>query len=840
MQEKFKRTLKHIGVLGTTVAMLGATLTGALAAGDLSDYPSQFGGKDTVFVVGSAASSDDSDAVSDIFMGLPASKTSSASAPKASARRSSSGGNRYEKFEDLPLTADFNDTNDGFGATVTADDLEGLLDTTLAIDIGATDNDYDVRDEIRFSGGGITGNVLRPHTGLTAPNVEDDFAERVFVPMVRNSWGYYFVFQDSLKQGNFISNATNSEPIQLEFLGKLFDLEGARTGTITDDTRVIMNVGQKFYMNAGDCVVVDGKEVCLVQTASTAATVSVDGVREVISQNDDKRVNGLEIRIEDVSSDEGVEFDSASLFVGEKARETFDDGEEFIGEDQDDPAWTWNLANLTSSNPVFGIRWSLDLDFPEETDNPLYEHPLYEGESICLPFDYACLEFDSLQIDDYQDYEIIGGVTKDLYWSPNDADVNVKNVTAERVVQLRAKGSNNNGFQCQTSLSDPTLVDTDTIALAVNRSNGALMVYREQQDGSKDILCRSLVGGENWTESQLGDAFRVKYRDTVINVDLLWHIPAIPTKGSGTAYVGETATDASPGIDALAWNNYTPGQNTTGIPAERITGNVGPAYGFIRFLPITKGTNISVYFETDEGAVTNAGTEWNDFEYLGDSDSDTSTAFDLIYGGVNGAQKQYNQSTTLSASTYLVSGSTDINGFKESTRAGNGVIILDPEAHQGADKQEFRVPSKLADFKANMVLRTSGSAGAGAKVTTPASTSMTPTTMLDTEVKDLTQYNAVVVGGPAVNKAAADLLGLTFPTYGSSGSLPFGAGEAVIELKANGSKSALLVAGYDSQDTRRAGVVLKNHADFAASLKGMSVKVTGTSLDVSGITVAAA
>lgn len=841
MQEKIRKTLRHIGVLGTTVAMLGATMSGALAAADLSDYPSPFGGKDTVFVVGSGASSDDSDAVSDIFMGLPASKSVGATAglKAAAPKAAGSASGRYQKLEDLPLTVDFNDTNDGFGTAVDADDVEGFLDTTLDIDIGNVDDDYDVRDELRFSGTGITGTVLRPHTGLTASNVEDDFAERVFVPMVKNSWGYYFVFEDSLKEGNLISNATNREPIQLEFLGKLFELEGAATGTGTDNTRVIMNVGQKFYLNAGDCVVVDGKEVCLVQTASSAATVSVDGVREVISENQDERVNGLEVRIEDVSSDEGVEFDSATLFVGEKSRETFDDGEEFIGEDEDDPAWTWHITNLTSTAPILGIRWSLDLDFPEETDNPLYEHPLYEGESVCLPFDYACIEFDSMQIDDYQDYEIIGGVSEDLYWSPTDADNNLKNVTAERVLELRAKGSNDDGFQCQTSLSDSTLVETDTIQLAVNRSNGALMIFREQQDGSKSILCRTLAGVNNWTEALLADAFRVDYRDTVINVDLAWHIPSVPSNSSGAAYGGEAvaaAGEIGSAIDLLAWNNYSR-TNESGFTAPS-TGNVGPAYGFIRFLPITRGQNISVYFETDEGSVTNAPAEWNDFEYLGDSDSDTSTAFDVVYGGVLGARKQFNQSTTISATDFLVSGSTDVSGFEENTRAGNGIILLDAEAHQASDRLEMRVPSDLTDFKANIIISTSGSAGA-APSAAPAAASSAPTTRLDTEVTDLGQYNAIVVGGPAVNKASADLMGLSFPTYGSSGSLPFGEGEAVIELKANGEKAALLVSGWESDDTRRAGVVLKNYKDFAASLKGSAVKVTGTSLDVSGITVTA-
>ena len=73
--QKFKKTFKKVAAVGTGVAMLGMTLTGAMAV-DLSNYPSGlgFGGSDTIIIVGANAgdSASDNAAASDVASGLPA------------------------------------------------------------------------------------------------------------------------------------------------------------------------------------------------------------------------------------------------------------------------------------------------------------------------------------------------------------------------------------------------------------------------------------------------------------------------------------------------------------------------------------------------------------------------------------------------------------------------------------------------------------------------------------------------------------------------------------------------------------------------------------------------
>jgi len=94
----------------------------------------------------------------------------------------------------------------------------------------------------------------------------------------------------------------------------------------------------------------------------------------------------------------------------------------------------------------------------------------------------------------------------------------------------------------------------------------------------------------------------------------------------------------------------------------------------------------------------------------------------------------------------------------------------------------------------------------------------------DSEVTDVAMYNAIVVGGPAANAVAAELLGLTYPSYGTDSGLS--EGEAMIKMVNNGAKVAMIVFGWEADDTRRAAKLLESYDTYA--LSGEEVSVTGT------------
>ena len=88
---------------------------------------------------------------------------------------------------------------------------------------------------------------------------------------------------------------------------------------------------------------------------------------------------------------------------------------------------------------------------------------------------------------------------------------------------------------------------------------------------------------------------------------------------------------------------------------------------------------------------------------------------------------------------------------------------------------------------------------------------------------DVESYNVIVVGGPAINSVAETFIG-TADEFRAT----YSPGEAIIRLVENGNKVAMVVAGYNALDTRRAAKVVANYGDY--ELTGAEALVKGTTL----------
>ncbi len=96
--------------------------------------------------------------------------------------------------------------------------------------------------------------------------------------------------------------------------------------------------------------------------------------------------------------------------------------------------------------------------------------------------------------------------------------------------------------------------------------------------------------------------------------------------------------------------------------------------------------------------------------------------------------------------------------------------------------------------------------------------------VLDTEINNIKEQNIIIVGGPCVNIAAAEIMG-----YPAKCDQDFEPGKAKIKLFDNRNNVALLVAGYAVDDTTMACRVLVNYDDY--ELAGNEIEVAGTVLD---------
>jgi len=101
--------------------------------------------------------------------------------------------------------------------------------------------------------------------------------------------------------------------------------------------------------------------------------------------------------------------------------------------------------------------------------------------------------------------------------------------------------------------------------------------------------------------------------------------------------------------------------------------------------------------------------------------------------------------------------------------------------------------------------------------------------VLASQVSDPTAVSLISVGGSCINSVTAEVMGLTYPACGEASGLA--EGEGLIKLYESGDKVAIVVAGWEAEDTTRATRVLADFKTYqeAGQLVGSEVKVTGTS-----------
>lgn len=503
--------IKRIVALGTGATMVGATLMGAMAVSSLSEYPAPyvtngiFAGK---LVVGDNAAPADVIGAIDIAASL---QRAAKSAVSCGGTVSVTNG----KAEEIPIDTALSDTTYGFGATLDDNDLPFLVDSSVTIDTEGESSTIDYHEELWFTSG------VAVETGLTYDQNED-WKDRVFIPATAAAFGYEFVFDEVLQPNNYLSNASEDEPIELEFLGKSMTITGATANAITVQT------GEEKFLNYGATVTIDGKTVKLEAVSDSAAVVSVDGESKTISSGTTKTVNGLRIKVVSLFNDEGTANDASTLRIGTEIGKTYTDEDEFIGEDETNPAWRWNLANLNTNDPTLQIKWALALNSVTETDNSAYPHPLYEGESFQFPWGFATIKFDSLNQNDFQKYVVDIDTDKDLY-------LTATNTTADwatkDTIRIKAEGLSNTGLIVADTYK------TDTVWLYPS-SNTTIKVFYKDSSTNKPVF------GENVVTTE--ELFDLDYKKTAASATLTW------TAGNGVG-AGNISTDfdSTSGLDVM-------------------------------------------------------------------------------------------------------------------------------------------------------------------------------------------------------------------------------------------------------------------------------------------------
>jgi len=748
MQEKFKKTFKKVAAIGTGIAMLGMTLTGASAVG-LNDYPSGlgFGGSDTILVVGANAgdSASDNAAASDIAAGLP---------PTIS----SSGGTTVIEggiSEDVPIGSNIAASNQ-LDTELTDDDLDILQDSKVTF----SGSEYDFHEVIVLGQKNNVSVVSSLGSSLIGSGIEEDYESNVFLEFDSGAINYYYVFEDGIS----ISNATTSAPLTLKFLGKTLKI----TGT-SSDTKFTAYVGNEYFMNQGESVVVNGKTVTLKNVGSNNnVAIDVDGVTEVISTSTSEIVNGLEIAVDDTFYTSTAKEDtSAALVIGKDAETTIQDGDPYPGGDEtcenNDPedvdCWEWDIGGLrpttdtsttlvsnTSGVFVTGTKLGIISDFTINDDG---DNPPGVGDCVSMPNNFVSICLDSLTVaeDDYMNMKISyedSADFKDLYPGKDSVPTILIEVNEDEGLLISRAGMSQ---AHPTNLTSDKKTDKVWLELSVGGGGNNTIVYYENSDNKPQVAGNLTNNG-----AVISGFLKVNYKDTKEDNVVFDYV-------NGSSYVnlslniqGDSVSDLADGRDDI---------------------------------------NISF------------GISGNDFNSLGGTQN-KEEAGELWWG------------------------SNTIGTKDEDHRSAYGIIIRNPDSHGSSDEVELDIPGD--QVQANVVVSGSVVQSSGDSGDTGYAV------MKDTEVDDITQYNAILVGGPCANSLTAELMGAE--TSWPSCAEGFTDGEAIIELKDNGENYAIIAAGYSADDTRRAGIALQKYESKLSGISGRTATVTGTGLEVSGINVA--
>src|SRR3989344_4205378 len=262
MQEQFvRKTMKRIAAIGTGVAMVGATLTGAMAV-DLSDYPQPFvvdGVYDdtNALVVGDDADAADTLGMVDIATGLQfESKTAVES---DSTTVSVTGG----KTEQVALHLGLSNTT-FFNTQLQDDDVSNLFDDEITFQGTA----YDTSEQLEI----IDKTDPSPETSLTS--ADDDYKTDVYLEVrTRDQIKFYYKFDDididgETKTITLTDVSSTSAVIDVDGESKI--ISSAATATVNGVEITVDSVFSRTEREESSAILIVGKQASETYTDGDA------------------------------------------------------------------------------------------------------------------------------------------------------------------------------------------------------------------------------------------------------------------------------------------------------------------------------------------------------------------------------------------------------------------------------------------------------------------------------------------------------------------------------------------------------------------------------------------
>jgi len=831
---KIKKAIKRMVALSSGGLMVGATMLSAMAAADLSTYPTPFvedGVFNALIVVGEAAATQDVLGAIDIATSLQyASKTTTMVSTGTASTTSALGD--AKKIEMSSNKLEMNETISGIMESVTKTDLDALADGTISNEYG----DFDYTQTIYLPDGAA-------RIEYTADPDDDNSiaAPYFYIPSGQSVYRFKLSFSPALKSDHSTTLSNQLEDIRnkkVKILGKDYTILKAAHSAKNSTALTLMAgaVSDILEEGASKTYTVGGNDYDVtldyVGTAEAKFTVNSE-VTDALAEGDTyKLTDGSEIGVVDILAQE---------FAGGLRKVDFNLGASKIKIDDSDTssaASNWGATVTVGSEDMSqlkgDIKTSLDggtthgcdvqitsIELNYTAGDNLYipeggsvaavadDKEGQEGNFFADAFDFT---FQGLQIGTTEDIELIPSGSNNLklkFTSKGGIEYSndVIGRSAARTYQLgRYTGSTLYDFTWnESAITDKN----DYFALNKNKYSH-IMQFKTVKPGTSTS---DGIGTFTVKDIGSGDLHEVTYTDFYGTLNL-----------DGNSYrVNLTAdtTSATPnGIDldgdgSITFNKTVRPELWTQYEANITLGNTPAASGYLN------GNLVTITSEKQEDGST------KDVISIGVKESDNKIDLE---DNLNSSAGGFSSTSLIQSEdgSYLYKWTSKYGMQIELDRVGSGntqnslKVTYPDEQVFGA----FFVESDPAVY--------STSTGAGTVESTSVTKIDVGAAVLDSDPAvdgKETEKNLIVVGGPAINKAAAVLLGKPFPSYGAASGIPENA--AIVKLvEQTDGNVALIVAGWTAEDSQRASRVVADFGTYqeAGTLTGTEVQVTGTSL----------
>ena len=839
---RFGKTIKKAIALGTGLTML----SGAMAAADLSQYPAPFiaDGKFTgVMVVGDKAAAEDVIGVSDIAISLQFSATTAAGATTSSTnvegeawKVQKGSTNVLEMTENLESGS----TNREAIATITSssyiDDVE--LQTLLragTVSNSKGDSPYEQRLYFEDATTGfvqlledredVTGDFLYFQNGKQIARYELEFTSSLESD-VDDSTG------SATTTGDYL---TDMDDTNIEMMGKTYTIVQARrnSGLGGNVTLTLMGGAVKDTLLEGETktYTVDGKDfettLDFVSSTQTKFTINGEATRllkdgDTDKLSDDTTVGVSEILYQDYAG--GIH--STTFFLGAQKlyikdtdiTDTASSHELKVGDETIDGANAWVEGSDDDSTfkiDKINVNMTADDDYYIPAGGKLSENPEMDEPDLLFTAGWD-IEYQGVSDEETEEINIKakGSDEYELEFtdgSGNKATIPLAYTSGTTVLKFGDNDDDLLVYENKTITKDDYFIITDETDTNGERKSYALR-YRGSDKISADnpvIKFDDLGSGDRIERTLSAPSSQLA---TVIgsNGQLMSEIGQIKL-GGGIFRVYNVSSAAAKDFDVLVDMDAD-----STITSDHITLNT-------KFGAWVNITNSS----TDDGAASPLDVQVK-VDTPNSDDYDDKAPNSLWYNITASSGEVRLAHMTDQLHSYRTPEDDDKNTYAYTTYgayAKRSIPTNDPNEISIAYPRNQRLPQVFITGEGAALTTTSATSGEAVVVNRIE----VGATKLASEVPDITAVNAILVGGPCANAAAAEIMGN--PADCAAG---FEAGKGLIKLFENDGNVAMLVAGYSASDTRAAAKVISNHGDYA--LEGTAREVTTATMAVTEVT----